>query len=146
MRSVRTALRVGGMVRKFVRALVACAIVACFTAQSASAAVFVVNTTADGDDPQTEGVCHAPAVNACTLRAAIQEANDTAGVADTVSLPAGRYELTAAGGNENFAVTGDLDLTGSITIAGAGARTTIIDANGIDRVFHVPGSTTGNVI
>ena len=44
-------------------------------------------------------------------------------------IPAGTYELNTP------AVLGDLSINADMTITGAGARTTIIDANGASRVF-----------
>ena len=70
----------------------------------------------------------------CTLRAAIQEADATIG-ADTITVPAGIYLLTIPGGGENWAASGDLNITDNLTITGAGAAQTIIDGNGLDRVF-----------
>ena len=39
--------------------------------------------------------------------------------------------------NEGHATTGDLDIRDDVTISGAGAADTIIDAASLDRVFHV---------
>jgi len=44
--------------------------------------------------------------------------------------------LTIPGTGEDQSATGDLDARDDLEIYGAGAATTIIDANGIDRVFH----------
>ncbi len=116
-------------------------------AASASAASFTVNSPTDAVDA-TPGDGHcvatAPAAGKCTLRAAIQEA-DAHPDHDTVTLPAGHYVLSIPGANEDAAATGDLDLTNAITIAGAGARTTKIDANGIDRVFEVLAGVTASI-
>lgn len=71
-----------------------------------------------------------------TLRAAVMEANALPG-ADTIVLLPGTYRLTIAGRDENNATTGDLDITESLTIIGAGEGNTIIDASGLDRAFHV---------
>jgi large repetitive protein len=79
------------------------------------------------------GVC-ATESGACTLRAAIQESNALSG-ADIITLPAGTYTLTIPGAEEEFAATGDLDILDDLTINGAGAAVTIIDANGLDRIF-----------
>jgi len=49
------------------------------------AAIFTVNSTADDDDAVADGVC-ATAAGACTLRAAIQESNASAGVYDTIDF------------------------------------------------------------
>ncbi len=71
-----------------------------------------------------------------SLREAIIQANSGAG-GDTIVLSAGTYTLTLAGSGENNALTGDLDIRNDMTIRGASATTTIIDGNGIDRVFHI---------
>jgi CSLREA domain-containing protein len=102
--------------------------------QTALAATFTVTKTADTND----GVCDAD----CSLREAISAANASPG-ADTITLPAGTYQLTlanAGGTNEDNNATGDLDILDSLTIQGAGSGSTIIEAgtnntNGIDKVF-----------
>ncbi len=73
-----------------------------------------------------------------SLREAIQLANQNPG-SNVIQLRAGTYRLSIAGQDENSALTGDLDITEALTILGAGAGTTIIDAQGIDRAFHVLG-------
>src|SRR5437870_7834442 len=53
-------------------------------------------------------------------------------------VPAGTYLLTIAGRGEDAAATGDLDITDDVTtITGAGAASTILDGNGIDRIFEI---------
>lgn len=87
----------------------------------------------------------------CSLREAIMSANsDGASVADCVNgfgsdlivVPSGRYRLTMNGANE----LGDLDLAGTATIRGAGARrTTIARGPGfVDRIFEMTNG--GNVL
>lgn len=119
----------------------------------AQAATFTVNSTADVVDASPgDGICDtrraappAPTTPECTLRAAIQEANASAG-ADTITLPAGTYTLTIAGAGDDAAATGDLDIRGDLTLKGAGATTTIISGVAGDRVFHVdPSGGTSNV-
>jgi hypothetical protein len=99
---------------------------------------FTVNSTADLPDVDV-GISSCQASNnLCTLRAAIMQANFTAG-ADIVTVPAGVFQLTRAG-NEDGAVLGDLDITDDLTIQGAGSGLTIIDGNGAltgDRVFQI---------
>ena len=83
----------------------------------------------------------------CTLREAILAANTNLPVnecpagsgADTIQLPAGTIALSISGTGEDAALTGDLDLVDAagVRLIGQGAGTTIIDANGIDRVFEV---------
>ena len=70
--------------------LVAVGIVGEMIPSPTRAATFSVNNTADGDDANRgDGVCEvAPGTGACTLRAAIREANALPG-ADAVNLPAG---------------------------------------------------------
>ena len=106
----------------------------------AEAATFVVDSTVDAVDATPgNGVC-ATSGAICTLRAAIQESNALAG-ADTVTVPAGTYTLTIAGTSEDAAATGDLDITENLTLNGAGASTTIVDGNSLDRVFEILGVT-----
>jgi CSLREA domain-containing protein len=109
----------------------------------ANAAKFLVNSTKDAVDiVPGDGVC-ATDTGECTLRAAIQEANALPG-ADIIQLPAGTYTLSIPGANEDAAATGDLDITGNLTLQGAGANATIVDGAKLDRVFHLP--TTGVVV
>ena len=89
----------------------------------------------------------------CSLRAAISAANTDSAVAgcpagsgtDTVLVPAGRYVLTLAGANEDANATGDLDISGDVVITGAGAASTTVDANEIDRVFDIHSNTTATI-
>lgn len=90
---------------------------------------FTVNVMTDSAD-DTCGVAH------CSLREAIIAANANADET-TIILPAGTYNLSIAGAGEDNAATGDLDITSSIILNGADAATTIVDANQLDRSFHV---------
>ena len=100
----------------------------------ASATTLAVSKTADTND----GVCDAD----CSLREAISAANANPGP-DTVLVPAGTYTLTipnAGGTNEDGNATGDLDVTGSLSLQKVGAGTVVIqagtnDTNGIDKVL-----------
>jgi CSLREA domain-containing protein len=106
----------------------------------AAAGDFVVNSTADMADANPgDGLCKTDISGDCTLRAAIQEANALEG-ADTVSIPGGMYTLTMEGAGEDAAASGDLDITDALTITGAGMDKTFIDANSLDRAFHVSAS------
>ena len=108
------------------------------------AATFTVNSTADAvDDLPGDGVC-ATANGIWTLRAAIQETNALPG-ADTVELPAGRYELSVAGGREDACATGDLDVTDDLSIIGADAASTVIDGGKMDHVFDIFASATVSI-
>jgi CSLREA domain-containing protein len=113
------------------------------TPAAALAATFVVNTIADSADATPgDGFC-GDSNGACSLRAAVMEANELPG-ADSIILPAGTFELTQADDpevleDEDFGLSGDLDLLDDVTITGAGAGQSIIDGFGLDRVFWVAG-------
>ena len=83
-----------------------------------------------------DGVCETDVTGDCTLRAAVQEANALEG-ADTITIPAGEYNLTMEGAGEEDTLSGDLDITDTVTITGAGMGKTVIDANELDRAFQV---------
>lgn len=101
---------------------------------------FVVNSTIDAPDANPGDGVAQDANGNTTLRAAIMEANALGG-ADTIQLPAGTFTLTRRGIGENAAVNGDLDITDNVTIQGAGAGQTIIDAAEFgDRIFEVHDS------
>ncbi len=109
---------------------------------TARAATFTVTTTQDAADSNPgDGTCSSSA--GCTLRAAIQEANATAG-SDSISLPEGTFSLTIAdsGADENAAARGDLDITNDLVLTGAGAQRSIVRGVGgstPSRAFHVVG-------
>lgn len=122
--------------------LAGCVLTISFSSHSL-AMEFSVNSYDDAPDYTVgDGICSAnnPAINPhiCTLRAAIQEANNASGP-DVVSIQSGIYRLSELGIGEDRGVTGDLDIFDSVTIRGAGTNTTIIDGAGIDRVLHVMG-------
>ncbi|HRA87557.1 MAG TPA: DUF4347 domain-containing protein, partial [Planctomycetaceae bacterium] len=74
-----------------------------------------------------------------SLREAILAVNAGAG-GDTINLTAGTYTLSITGVGEDAAASGDLDIRKTMTIFGTGSGNSIINANGIDRVFHVLGA------
>ena len=130
----------------------------------ARAATFSVDSTADAPDVNPgDGIC-ADSAGRCTLRAAIMEANAIGGT-NTVDLslisdPSTPIILDIPGTDETVtgdattgftitsahdAATGDLNITSSMSIVGAGPDKTIIEwdpsvkqdpAKG-DRVFHI---------
>jgi len=105
-------------------------------AAAASAQTFVLDATVDTVDANPGDGVAADSAGRVTLRAAVQEAN-ALGTPCTIVLRAGRtYTLTRTGADEDAASTGDLDVTGKITIRDE----SVIDAAGIDRIFDVqPG-------
>lgn len=115
--------------------IVSFATVSFFLASWASATVFVTTRL---DDAPVDGC----ATNGCTLREAVIEANGAGGPHRVEFGVRGRYELTIAGIGEDAAATGDLDLLVSMEVGpplgiAPDAAAYVVDANGIDRVFHV---------
>jgi CSLREA domain-containing protein len=117
---------------------------------------FAVNSTADlSDQTPGDGKCNtgrlAPngsGLQECTLRAAIQEANASTGF-HQITVPAGTFFLTqstscsATRAGQSQVLTDTfvaLCITGQMTIQGAGASSTIIDAGRNDRVAVVGGN------
>ncbi len=92
----------------------------------------------------------------CTLREAILAANSDMPVDacqagsgdDVILLPAGVYSLTVVGSNEDLGITGDLDISASVTIRGQGSDVSIIQGfidtlydTDRDRSIHIlPGA------
>jgi CSLREA domain-containing protein len=87
---------------------------------------FTVNSTLDEHDRTADGVCSSTPSNVCTLRAAIEEINGVS-MTGNINVPAGTYVLSL----------GDIDITASPTISGAGAGSTTIQGGGTARVFEV---------
>jgi parallel beta-helix repeat protein/predicted outer membrane repeat protein len=85
-----------------------------------------------------------PANGKFSLREAITKANTTAG-ADTIVLPAGVFKITLAGAGEDGNLTGDLDVSDSLIIRGAGSSLTFINGRQLDRVFDIQGSAPGSI-
>jgi len=77
-------------------------------------------------------------IGGCSLRGAVLAANLAPGP-DVVLLGAGTYRLAVPGRGENAGAGGDLDVHGDLTVIGAGADRTVIDAAGLDRAFEVHG-------
>jgi CSLREA domain-containing protein len=121
----------------------------CFAAAApaAGAADFAVNSTADLPDAKPgDHLCLTDAAT-CTLRAAVQEANADGG-ANAILVPRGDYRLRipptpeAGFAGQDDAGKGDLDITGTLTIRGAGARQTTVDGGRLDRVFSTASNAT----
>ena len=104
---------------------------------------FVVNDLGDQDDadqgaPPFDGTCDTVAGDpvVCTLRAAIEEANATAGH-DTIT-----FSVT---GTHNIAQVNQIDTPMTIDGNGSGAAETVIDGGDLVRVFRVTSSATPSV-
>lgn len=94
----------------------------------AQAATFVVDQLTDDNGACTPG--------ACSLREAVLAANALFGV-DRILLPPGVHELTIPGLEDLDGFAGDLNVLEPVEIYGAAEGGTVIDANGIDRVFEL---------
>jgi len=111
------------------------------------AAVFTVTKTTDSND----GVCDAD----CSLREAILAANQLQDATNRIDLAPGTYRLSIPRDVNRFGnalgtgLDGNLVVTRTLTIVGAGRDTTILDARpspgaaGVDRVLGV--ANTGNL-
>jgi len=98
---------------------------------------FVVDTFFDVVDASPgDGECLA-FIGFCTLRAAIQESNASAGPGEVI-VPSGIYTLTIPGAEEDATAAGDLDVTDTLILRGASRVDTVIDGGGLDRVFDIP--------
>ena len=102
---------------------------------SAPAATFEVDSLRDGADVNLGDSTCADGKGRCTLRAAIDTANEEPG-SDEIRLPKGRIKLTEpeAAGQDN--VEGDLDVTEAVEIDGRSAKKTVIEQTVRDRVLR----------
>lgn len=84
----------------------------------------------------------------CSLREAIESANTNSAIdacptgsgSDTIMLPTGTYQLSLSGANEDNNLTGDFDISDTLTISGDGIGLTVIDANHLDRALQTLGA------
>src|SRR5918996_450534 len=101
----------------------------------AAAATISPTTTADEFDVVPNA--------SCSLREAIRAANTDAAFggcpagsgSDRIELTGGVYGLSRAGAGEDAAATGDLDVTGPLSIVPSGVGSVAIDGGDLDRVI-----------
>lgn len=112
---------------------------------AAQAATITVTTTADS--VANDGKCSLR--EAITAAATKTKSGSAAGECpagsgnDTIALGAQHYVLSRTGPPDDTNATGDLDITkGTLTITGAGASSTTINAGGIDRAIDVLAGAT----
>ncbi|MES1239988.1 MAG: CSLREA domain-containing protein [Acidobacteriota bacterium] len=74
----------------------------------------------------------------CSLREAVSASNGRQGT-DVILLGRRVHTLTRPGRGEGANVTGDLDVLGQLVILGSGARHSVIDGNGLDRILDSDG-------
>jgi hypothetical protein len=117
---------------------------------AAHAATFFVNAPWDGVDVDPgDGVCETVGgTGICTLRAAVMEANRAPlSTIDLTTVPGGVVLLSIPASGPDDETTGDLNIRADMTIVGAGALITTIDANRAvtnARAFHV-GAVTATI-
>lgn len=100
-----------------------------------------ITVTTTADDYTANGNCTLrEAIDAADLDAAVDACQAGSGD-DTIILPAGVYSLTLSG-VEDDNESGDLDVVSTLTILGDGPDTTIIHANGQERVFDAEVGST----
>lgn len=99
----------------------------------AAAVGFTVNSNGDAADADLSDPACATATSVCTLRAAIQQANATAG-SDVVTVPAMTISLGSP-----------LTISSNVTLRGAGARSTILQATGGEHAMLLVTSGVVNV-
>lgn len=112
----------------------------------ANATVFNVNVLTDGVDALPgDGVCEMTAsAGDCSLRAAINEANELGGSHD-ILLGLGTHELSITG-DEDLGFAGNLNVIGvTLNIVGAGPGETVIDGLGLHGIFFLDGITSFTV-
>src|SRR5262245_48648565 len=99
-------------------------ILAVLTALARAVSAATIDVDRFDDSTAAAATACSAAPGDCSLRGAILKANAGAG-GDTIKLPAGTYNLTIANAvtPEDTAMTGDLDITKSVTIMGAGSST-----------------------
>lgn len=123
------------------------------TPTAQAAVTFTVNNTTDEPDANPgDGICSSTPSGACTLRAAVMEANALPGD-DTIAVPAGTFVLSRMecgppcnGSNDDTGAFGDLDLLDSVTITGAGTGNTVVTIGGgllFDRLLDVAPTGSG---
>ena len=119
---------------RYVAGLAGVAAVLALAPTASAAPTFTVTTTADSPaaTPCTP--------SACTLRSAVQQANQpgNAGATIIVAANAAPYTLTTADG-------GELTVNEPMTIEGAGPQSTVIHGDGADRVMLITLTAAGTV-
>lgn len=101
---------------------------------------FTVNDPRDlVDADPTDSLC-LTALNTCTLRAALNQGHADPNVPLDIVLPAGVFQITIPGRDEDAGFSGDFDVDKEVSITGMGANFTVIEGLLNDRVFDVRGS------
>lgn len=101
---------------------------------TASAAVFTVDSTGDGADKASDGICETSIAGECTLRAAIQESNNSAATKDTIlfdlSVFEGQMADTITPANVLPPLTSPVELNAGTCLTAAGVNGPCAGING----------------
>ena len=101
---------------------------------------FYVNSSGDASAGGAPGVCQTTPMNSvCTLRAAVEAATAVMrqpGEEVVIHVPSNTY---------TFTIAHSVDVSGFTTILGAGAATTIVDANHLSRAFLVKSGSVAKI-
>ena len=119
-----------------------------FALNVAADSAIIVSTTDDVVDGDTSSVTNLLASKGADTNISLREAiiaTNNAGTHQTIFLAAGTYTLGIMGAGEDTAATGDFDIRADLTLIGAGASSTIIDGNGVDRVFSILNGSSAYV-
>jgi CSLREA domain-containing protein len=120
--------------RPLVAVVIAAFLCALLAAPGAGAATIPVTTTADVS--ANDGLCSLrEAVSSASVDQAFGDGCVNGSGADTITVPAGHYTLTAG-------ASGSLGVGKETAIVGAGASQTTIDGNGSERVFDISSGST----
>ena len=107
-----------------------------FTVEISDDSVVAVNVEEDLSAGEL-GNCSVNGQKCETLRSAVQMANSSSGMVDTIVVPEGVYVLGLQGAGEDLNESGDLDIGANVKIIGAGQQHTVVDAAQLDRAFDV---------
>ena len=124
---------------KFLTAVAAVALVT--SAAPAAAGTFTVNSTGDQSDANPGDSACATAGGACTLRAAIQEANALAGP-DVIGFAIGSGVQTITVGSQLPAITSPVTIDGTTQAGYAGTPLIVVSGGGSARCLEITGGGT----
>ncbi len=125
-----------GWLRGLLPVLVLLSLLSAAPLPTAAAGTVTVTTPMD-----TDNACATTGTGACSLRDAVRYGNAHSGT--SITVPAGQFILRDRDTSKGDELSGDLDIKTDMTISGAGAGQTTIDASGRDRVLEVYGAALG---
>jgi CSLREA domain-containing protein len=121
------------------------ALIVMWYALPVTAATINVTTTTDEYGPNLFGCSLREAIHASEIAAAFGGCTAGGGLfGDIIALPAGVYKIQIPPSGADDLSSGDFNVNGhTLSFQGVGARQTIIDGAGLDRVFNINLTTQG---